>query len=437
MQASLPQSTLVEQVLLFSAIVMLPLQDHIPAVAGMSIMFLIFAALGMYVVFNRSRTLGKIWYHPVFIAAYAFIGVSVLLEVSSPLSGYTEITRFGQMIAGAICVATICRDRAVLAAGLYGYIAAGMWIAAFLYSSSYGTLQEMAANDLSEADQLRAQTFGDTALRANINGMAFVCAQGAIVAFALSLLDRLQPRRFLLLGVSVFCLVAAFLPMSRGTVVVILVSFGMILYAHGAKHVKTLMVISLLGVCVYMLVPDAVWSRMAFSTGSQGGAMDSRAKLYTTAFDRLPEYIGTGVGAGNFWKKWGFEKGFQSMTQEGIPYVKGVHNSLLQITIFWGALGLFTFMWIIWLVYRATPLECGRDGLSLALLGIIVSLGPLLLQQQNYYEKVFAIGLGLLLGARQWIWPTGIVSAASEVDRYPSGVDMNIRRTATLGSSKG
>ncbi|HET7641679.1 MAG TPA: hypothetical protein VFK47_23410, partial [Ktedonobacteraceae bacterium] len=57
--AWLPQSRTnwTERVLLTTAIAILPLQDHIPAVGGMSVMFLIFGVLFAYVLVNRSRAL--------------------------------------------------------------------------------------------------------------------------------------------------------------------------------------------------------------------------------------------------------------------------------------------------------------------------------------------------------------------------------------------
>lgn len=430
---SVPRSTLVEQLLLFATIVMLPLQDHFPSVAGMSIMFLIFTMLGGYVIVSRPRTLSKTWCHPVFIAAYAFIGVSILLEVISPIPSYQDIIRFGQMIMGAVCVSVLCRDRSALAAAVYGYMAAALWVSVIIYLTSYGTLQEIGeVSDFTEAEKARGQAFDDKSLGASINGMAFVSAQGAIAAFAVSLSESLKYRRILWVGIAGACLVASFLPMSRGTVVVCLVAFATMLYAYGVKHAKTLILVSILGMGIYMLVPDAVWSRMVFPTGAQGDVVDSRSILYTKAFDRLPEYVVAGVGSGNFWYKWGFEKGF-GVSKHGRSFVKGVHNSLLQVTICWGVLGLFMFIWIIWSAYGAIPFGCGRDGLALALLGIIVSVGLLLLQQHNYYEKAFALGLGLLVGARQWIWPTGIVPEVV-VSNRPLGAKPQM---ANLGGSKG
>jgi hypothetical protein len=408
-----------EQALIFATVLILPVQNHFPSVAGMSVGFLIFAAIAGYVIVDSSSILGKVWHHPCFIAAYAFIGVSILLEFSSPLSRYDEVVRFAQMIGGAVCLAVLCRDRAALTAGLYGYIAAALWVSAYLYLTSYGVIQEMGeATSFHQASKVRAEAFADKSLQANVNALAFVCSQGAIVAFALALVGQVKHRRILLLGIATFCLVAAFLPMSRGAAVISLVSFGAILYVQGVSHGKTLIFAFVLGLGLYIFVPDAVWSRMAFSTESRDGKMEGRAWIYTTALNRLPEYVVAGVGAGNYYNKWGFEKGF-GKEQGGSLAVYGAHNSLLQITIFWGLLGLLMYLWIIWCVYRSIPLRCGRDELSLALVGIMVSLSLWLMMSHGFSDKSFACGLGMLVGARRWIWPTGIVSAV-EVGRMPA-----------------
>jgi hypothetical protein len=414
----LPQSctTLAERFLLATAIIIEPLEKHIPTVAGMSVSFLIFAVLAAYVIVNRQRHLLEIWYHPVFIAAYAFVGVTILLEFSSPLSRYEMIIRFGQMIGGAVCVAVLCRDRSGLTAGLCGYIGAALWVSAFLYLTSYGTLQGMGeVSDFNEASKLRGEAFGNMDLRANINQLAFVCTQGAIIAFALLLSDRLKHLRILLLGIGIYCIVAAFLPMSRGTAMISFVSVATILYAYGVKQGKALILVSVLGLGIYILVPDAVWSRMSFSTEAQNGKVEARAHIYTTALNHLPEYIVAGVGAGHYYGHWGIEKGFFRASASGRTL--GAHNALLQITIFWGALGLLMYLWIAWFIYRCIPLRCGRDELSLALLGVIVSLGTLLFVSHVYYDKWFAFGVGMLVGARQWIWPTGIVPAVEVNER--------------------
>ena len=413
------RTTLFEQLLILITIVVLPLENHFPAVAGMSVSFLVFATLATYVVVSRPRALGNVWYHPVFIAAYVFIAVSALLEFSSPLSRYDTIVRFAFMIGGAVCLAVLCRDRAGVTVGLYGYMAAGLWVSIYLYLASYGTINAMgSAESFHEASKIRAQAFEDKSLAANINALAFSCTQGAVVAFTLALAGSVKQRRILFLGIAAFCLVASFLPMSRGAAIITLVSFAAILYARGIRHGKTLILAAILGLSIYTVVPDAVWSRMAYSSEAQDGKMEGRARVYTTAFNRLPEYIVAGVGAGNFWNKWGYEEGFATRKADGYE-LKGAHNSPLQIAITWGIGGLLSYVGIVWCVYRSIPLRCGRDAISLALLGIIISLGLWMCESHSFYDKWFACGIGMLVGARRWIWPAGTV-ADMEGNQRPS-----------------
>lgn len=309
-----------------------------------------------------------------------------------------------------MCVAVLCRDRSALTVVLYAYIVTALWVSVALFSTGYETLQGQVADDFSDATQLREKAFKEKTMGADLNGLAIFCAQGAIVSFALSLSDRLKHLRLLFLGISGFCLIGSFFPMSRGAAVLSLISFAIVLHAHGAKHGKALIFVLVLGVGVYAVVPDAVWSRMAYSTDRQNGRMEARASLYDASLNRLPEYIVAGVGAGNFLNKWGLEKGFARHGAGGL-HVQPSHNSPLQITINWGILGLGMFLLIVWCVYRSVPLHCGRDGLSLAMLGVIVSLGLSLLHTHGFYAKEFCFPLGMLVGSRRWIWPTGAVSA--------------------------
>ena len=411
-------TTRVEKCLLFTSIVLLPLENYFLPVAGMSLSFLVFVALAAYAMVNRPRILGEMCCHPVFIATYAFIGVTALLELSSPLSTYDSLIRFTQMIGGALCVAVLCRDRSALTVILCAYIVTALWTSVVLFSTGYGTLQGSPAEDFGEATELRQEAFGHRTMGADLNGLAIYCAQGAIVSFALSLSDRLKHLRLLLVGISAFCLIASFLLMSRGAAAISLVSFAIILYAHGVKHGKALILVLVLGVGVYAVVPDAVWSRMVYSTETRDGKMEARASLYDASLNRLPEYIMAGVGWGNFLQKWGLEKGFARHGDQGL-HVQPAHNSPLQITINWGILGLGMFLLIVWCAYRSVPLDCGRDGLSLAVLGIMVSLGLSLLHTHSFYAKEFSFPLGMLVGSRRWIWPNGVVSAV-EVNQGPS-----------------
>jgi O-antigen ligase len=140
--------------------------------------------------------------------------------------------------------------------------------------------------------------------------------------------------------------------------------------------------------------------------------MESRAELYTVALQHFPDYFISGVGAGNYFNKWGIQNGFAIRSYKVGNIVVGVHNSFLQVVINWGLIGLLAFLAVIWRAYRCLPKKIyAKDDLALGILGISVALALWLLQSHNFYIKDFSLGLGILVGARYWIWPAGIVSA--------------------------
>lgn len=399
-------TTAMERWLLMATIVCLPLQDHIPNVAGFSIMYLLFAMLAAYVFLNRLRALARIWLHPVFLAAYILIAVGILVEFSHPYTSYSEIFRFALVIVGAIFIASVCRDKQALRAGIYGYLIAGVWMSILLFLTSYGALSGAAAADFNEASQVRAGMSTAIPLHANLNGMAFITAQGATLALALALATR-QPRtRKLFLGIGLFCLLATFLPMSRSGILIAGISCAAVMFVHGV-NVRVIMAAIVLGLGILMWVPDVVFSRLAFSTEAREGKVEGRARVYTAAVEHFPEYMLTGVGVGNFWGVWGMHSKFAS--GHG---VLGAHNVFIQVIIYWGLIGIGAFLAVIWQAYRCLPKQCGNDTEALCLPGIAISLLLLMLVMHNLYAKEFSLGLGLLVGARHWLWPHGVAQSA-------------------------
>jgi O-Antigen ligase len=403
-------TTTVERFLLMATTVLLPLQDHIPAVAGFSIMFIMFAILAGYILLNRARALARTWLHPVFLAAYALLIGSLLIESAHPYSDYSFIFRLGQAIAGAIIVASLCRDRQALQAAIYGCLVAGVWMSVLLFFTSFGALSGATATNFNEATRLRSQVFAENPLEANLNFMGFIAAQGTAVALALALTTRSSHRRYLLLGITAMCFVATFLPLSRSAIVIVILACGAILFAYGAKQLRTLMIAIILGATMVIWVPDAVFSRLTFSTESYHGKMEARARVYTAAIEHLPEYAMTGVGVGNFYGQWGMQSGFFSLARGSVT---GPHNWYFAVAIYWGVGGLLALLVMIYQAYRCLPRRCSADPLGLCLLGIAVSLFLFTMVQHVLANKVVFLGLGLLVGVRLWIWPYGTVQSAS------------------------
>ena len=419
--ASINRTTRMDRFLLVAAIVLLPLQEQVSILAGprfsFSIMWIVFALIGLYVSLNRPLSLLKAAIHPVFLTAYALLIVGFLIENSHVDSEYVELNSFAYMIAGAVVVAALCRDRLSLKAVFYGYIGASIWLAIFLMLNFQGQFRGAIATSLNEATTVRDQIFRDNSLATGLNTMASIMAQGTVLAFTLTLTANSIRRRTVFLLVTIFCAVATFLPMSRGSVLMVIVSCAVVLVAYRGKRLQALIAVAILAVAVVFWVPNVVITRLVSSTttsyysslvDSDQEDADGRSRVYSAALHSFPEYAAFGVGAGNYWKSWAYTHGLGN--DRG---VSGAHNCFLQITIYWGLAGLLGLVGVVTFAYRCIPKRCGLDPLSLGLLGLACSLLIWMQLMHNLYDKEFSLGLGLLVGARLWIWPKGVVGLAS------------------------
>lgn len=401
--------TIVEKGLLALMIVTLPLESHILVIPGFSIQFIIFGVVAFYVLIRHYGVLLRVMCHPVFLAAYLFILYAGAMEITAPHADLDVLYRFGQMIVGAILIASVSRDVQALKVAFSGYILAALWLSVLLFLTSYGAIQQTAASSFDEASKLRAEVFSESPIRADLNSMAFSAGQGAVVAIAWALMATTALSRIVLLGVGLFCLVATFLPLSRGGVAITIISCASVLYSFGLRGAKSLLLIAVSVTVLWTVVPQAVWSRMSFTFEEREGKQEGRALVYQTAIDYLPEYILMGVGAGNFWSSWGAKTAFKGTSSR----VSGSHNSLFQVTLYWGIGGLLTFLLIFWRAYHCLPRRGNWQGASLCLLGIGVSVLLYTQVVHTIYAKEFCICLGLLAGSHCWIWPDGAVPKES------------------------
>ena len=403
------RTTPAERFLLFATVIILPLEAHIPPVAGFSASFFMFTVLAAYVAINRLQCLDRVWMHPVFVAAYLFIGISVAMEFASPSSRYGDIATFALMVVGALLVASLCRDRAALKVFLYGYIGVSLWLGSLLFLTTYGALSAASATGFHEASKVRSQALSEMPIQANLNRMAFDCTQGAIVAVAFALGSASVRVRSFFAAIGIFSLVASTLPMSRGALINILVSCGVILKANGIRHVRVWIFVAVTAISAVLLVPDAVWTRMVVM--HEGNKMEKRASLYVSAWENVEDYIFMGVGAGNYFNNWGFEHGFGIEGSADRLFV--VHNAFLQVLIFWGLISLLVFLAIFWLAYRCLPRTYGKDVLALGMLGIAVSLLTLMPFSSSFSTKGLSLGLGMLVAYQRWLAPSSAAQLAN------------------------
>lgn len=339
-QATHPTSYL-EHLLLAAMIILTPLEDHLPSIGGRSVLYLVFGLMALYVVLMRPWALAATLRKPVFLAGYVWLGLAFLIESLQPHASYSEPIRLIQMILGGVFVASLCRDRPALRVAMAGYVLAALWLGVLLFLTTYGTLQESGAVDFQEASRVRGEVLHEQALEINLNRMAFYTAQGAVVALCLTLSTQALLWRLIFLGATTFCLVAAFLPLSRSGSVIALASCAAVTLCYGIAQrgnsfnrlLKTFLLIGALGGCVLALAPEAVFARLAFPATSPGGKTEARAAVYMAGLAHLPDYIVSGVGAGNFWGPWG--KHSQFCWEDGSMH--GAHNVFFQVAIYWGA----------------------------------------------------------------------------------------------------
>jgi hypothetical protein len=393
-----------ERVFLFTTIVALPTENHFTFLPGFSLIFLLFGAIALYVVVFRFSELLQTVCHPLFLAAFLFLGYGVLMELTHDNASYGELFRVAQMIVGAVLLATICRDWPALRSACRGYLIAGVFLSALLFFTSYGALSQATTTNFQEASELRVSAFENNPLEANLNSMAFGAGQAAVVALGWALAAHGSLHRNLYLIAGVICMIGSFLPLSRGGVAITIAACASVMYAFGLRHGKPLLIAVLVGGAVLMWVPQSVWSRMSFSFEEREGKVEGRARVYGTAIDHLPEYVLTGIGAGNFWSAWGLKTELNTGGR-----VTGSHNCFIQVTLYWGILGLLALLLIFWQAYRCVPRYSNRDAAALSLVGIAVSLGLYSMVIHSVYAKEFSLGMGLLAGGHRWIWPQGIV----------------------------
>ncbi|MGE0821945.1 MAG: O-antigen ligase family protein [Candidatus Binatia bacterium] len=399
-------TTLVERCLLMVTVAFLPLEDHLPTIAGFSALFLLFGVVASYILVRRVRALYTVLIHPVFLATYGLLFVSLLNEFVHLNPNYRDLFRIGLMVAGAGLVASLCRDLAALRVGIYAYIAAGVCLSMLLFLTSYQPLQGARAASFQEASRARTQVVDEIPLQLNANKMALYTALGTVAAAALALSTRSLLRRALFVGITLFSLVATFLPMSRGGIVTAAIACAVVVMTYRTARLRTLVVTGLLGIGVLSWVPEVVFSRLELSAGS-------RANVFAAAVDSISEYAVMGVGAGNYWASWGYNNGFAPHGGN----VVGAHNVFLQVAIYWGFASLLSLLIVIWQAWRCLPRRCGDDEAALCLKGIAVAVLVSMLFVHTLYDKHFSLALGLLVSAQRWIWPGRRIPVAENLRR--------------------
>jgi hypothetical protein len=393
-------TTTIDRLLVMAVVILLPAENIIRFFDILSLGWLLFGLMAFHILLTRPRLLIETALHPVFLAGWLFIVVAITIETGHPLRDYSDIIRTLQMLIGGMLLACLCRDRAAVQAAVYAYVIAGVWLCLMLFLTSYRILEAGSATTFQQASQVRSRAFGENPLQANLNAMAFVAAQGAIVSLTLALAAPQMLMRVLFLSTAAFCMVGSWLPSSRSGILIAVITCGAMMLANRKRGARVVVVAAVLVIGVAIWVPEAVYARLVIGpTHYTSGKEEGRTKVYSSALTTLPEYLGAGVGVGNFWTRWGESHGFARNDS-----TLGAHNTFIQITIYWGIVGLSAWLFILYQAYRCVPRVGPNDPLGFCLYGVALSLVLLMLFRHTIYAKEFSLGLGLLVGARRWVF---------------------------------
>lgn len=395
---AVPASTHSERLLLALAAAFVPLETIVPSVFGLSFMWLVFAALTIYVLSCRPRQFIAVLSLKSFCMAYLFIAFASLMEAIHPYASFVSLLCFAEMLVAATIVATLARDRPAILAALRGYLLAAIGLSLLLAGTVYTDLAGSAASSFVDASIARSRTVGQNSLKANTNEMGFIIAQGAVIALALAIASRSRRVRITHGTIVALAVFGVFLSLSRGAVLVLGFSVFTVLLALRARRLRIVLLLAV-GLIVFVRVaPEALFARLHYGTTVQGRLVDERAALTEATLQNVDEYMLTGVGAGRFERHWAQSHGFGDAKD-----VYGTHNIYSQIAINWGimACGLFIIFFYLMARHRVGR-TVGMD-VYLAMAAIAATMVSHGLVTAVWEGKTYALGLGLVIGSGFWM----------------------------------
>jgi len=380
---------------LAASVIALPLQDHVPPIAGFSIVYLAFALLALIAVFTQPRALMRAASNRVFIAAYALLLVTLLVEALHTGPTFIWWGRMAQMVAGGVIIAALCRTERDIDAVLTGLIIAGLWVA-FIIARSTAGLGAASAVGFHEVSMLRGALLGEMGLRANWNTLAFICVGAAGVAATRAVLAR-NSMRFVYAGAALATVFATFLTFSRSGAASLMVVLGYVFYAlmNREMFLRLALVVIATILVVALAVPSVVFERFTFSLDYDAtGRRESRAMVYSTVIREIPDYIALGVGEGNFWNVWAIEHGLEAQGE-----TIGAHNCPLQILLYWGMPGLLCWLALLFVAWRTLRNSSRHNLHRVALKAFCLSVFMSSLASHDLSDKEFSMALGMIVGA--------------------------------------
>ncbi len=392
-----------ERYLLVAALISLPFENRVaaplsvPGLGAPSVTWLAFAALGIFVMIRHPWALARVVRHPVVLPVYAFLVITLLMEVIRVDPSFEYWWRTLQMVIGALIVAAACRDRATVRAAAVALVAVGLGLGLLLVVTTYSPLRTTTADTFTEVSAIRNDLLSQSFKSAEINASAFLVAEAAAIALALGLTARSHRHRNLYVAAGLICFFAVFLSLSRGGIAVAVAAVSLVLLKVSRN--KPVVAVRILAVALIaaVVIPQSVYARLQL-VPDLNGRQDPRIQVYDNALESLPEYALFGVGAGNFASQWGVEHGFVKHGN-----VLNTHNTFVQVAINWGLLGFLSLLYAAYAMRKALPPDKPDQASSVVLKALALALLILMFSAHTIYGKEVSLTLGMIMGSRIWL----------------------------------
>jgi len=385
-----------EHVLLWVLVAGLALEESLPRLGPVSVSFTLFAVVGLYVFFWRSRSLLKVIGMPLPLSfvLLALLGLISELGRYDPMFHY--VRRIAFMALGMVVVASLVRNRSAIQAGLSAFLFVAAIQAAIVGLSSGPRLYAAEASDYFSATSARIAALKDVPIEGNLNRIGFIIGMGGVLGFVVA--GTLQKHK-LRIGVRVLgavCFLGVAFLASRSAILTTFGAAATLVILRRKRRAKSALVATLLIGLLWLAVPGVTRARFSFGEVSVRGREDGRTQVYRRTVANIPEVLPFGVGEARYWNEWALDV---------LQHRLGTHSAPLQFIVTWGLPGIVALLVVVAGVVGSLPKVRLDDPLRLGMWAIAAGVLLRWLASHTVYDKEFSVLLGIMVGAQALVWP--------------------------------
>ncbi len=374
----------------------LALEESLPRIGPVSVGFILFAIVGVYVFFRRPGSFRSVLGMPLPLAFGVLVLIGLISEVSryDPMFHYPR--RIGLMALGMIVVATLVRSRAAIRASLLAFLFVASVQAAIVGLSSGETLYSTAASDYFTATSARIAAFKDIPIQGNFNRLAFIIGIGGVLGLVVAGTLQSFRSRLLVRTLSMLCFFGVAFLASRSAILATLASATALVVLRQKKRGRSALIAACLLAVLWFAMPGVSRARLSFGEVSATGREDGRTQVYRKTLSNIPEVLPFGVGEARYWNEWAFDV---------LQHRLGTHSAPLQFIVTWGFPGILALLLVVAGVIRSLPRIRVDDPLRFGMWAIAVGVLVRWLASHTVYDKEFSVLLGIIVGAQALVWP--------------------------------